>query len=272
MMLNFSHSGVVAVLYICMFVCGFLAVFMQSMPEWVQFATGTGFIISLYVSVALFQRAGFKFPDHKMTQSARRHNIESSQTISGYLEKSVPIATWLVPFSLIIPALFLSVGETNSGITAMLIGFIIVVLYPWKSHHERLGWVHGLIYFATFTLLVFFNSSGLSWIDDYLKIVSSIVLIWVLIKLVFMRHASIFLTSGFELLMLVIAWFIPVVLARIVDMTDASRQLLIVSCLESIVFLLAMKIIIRKEPSKNKALVSCLVCTYFLIGFGSLLK
>jgi len=64
MMLNLSHTGVVAVLYACVFVCGFLAVFMQSMREWVQFATGTGFIISLYVSVALFQRVGFKFPDH----------------------------------------------------------------------------------------------------------------------------------------------------------------------------------------------------------------
>ena len=56
MTLNLSHSGVVAVLYACMFICGFLAVFMQSMLEWVQFAAGTGFIISLYVSVAWFVR------------------------------------------------------------------------------------------------------------------------------------------------------------------------------------------------------------------------
>jgi UDP-GlcNAc:undecaprenyl-phosphate GlcNAc-1-phosphate transferase len=164
MTLNLSHSGVVAVLYVCMFVCGFLAVFMQSMPEWIQFAAGTGFIISLYVSVALLQRGGFKFPDHEKTHTGikngtREHEIGSIQTISGYLEKSVPIATWLVPFSLIIPAFFLSIGETNSGITALLIGFIIVVLYPWRSHHERLGWVHGLIYFATFTLLFLLNSS-----------------------------------------------------------------------------------------------------------------
>ena len=279
MTLNLSHSGVVAVLYACMFVCGFLAVFMQSMPEWIQFATGAGFIISLYVSVALFQRAGFKFPDHKMTHpviknGTRGQNIESNQTISVTLEKSVPIATWLVPFSLVIPAFFLSVSETNSGsgITILWIGVIIMVLYPWKSHHERLGWIHGLIYFATFTLLVLLNTSGLSWINDYLKIVSSILVVWVVMKLVFLQYSRIFLTSGFELLMIVTAWFIPLVLARIVDMTDASRQLLIVSCLESIVFLLAMKIIIRKEPSKNKVLVSCLVCTYFLIGLGSLRK
>jgi len=56
MTFNLSHSGVVTVLYVCMFVCGFLAVFMQSMLEWVQFAAGTGFIISLYVSVAWFVR------------------------------------------------------------------------------------------------------------------------------------------------------------------------------------------------------------------------
>jgi len=271
--LNLSHPGVVAVLYVCMFVCGFLAVFMQSMLEWVQFATGVGFIISLYVSVALFQRLGFKFPDHNKTQTVKEHEISSIQTIREYLEKSVPIATWLVPFSLIIPAFFLSVGETNFGITAMLIGFIIVVLYPWRSHHERLGWVHGLIYFATFTLLFLLNSSGLTWINDYLKIVSIVILIWVVMKLVFMQHSRIFLTSGFELIMIVIAWFIPVVLAKNVNfITVANNQALVLSCLESVVFLLAMKIIIRKEPSKNKVLVSCLVCTFFLIGLGSLLK
>jgi len=277
MTLNLSHSGVVAVLYVCMFICGFLAVFMQSMLEWVQFAAGTGFIISLYVLVALFQRAGFKFPDHNMVHaviknSARGHNIVSNQTISGYLEKSVPIAAWLVPFSLIIPAFFISAGESNSGITTLLIGVIIMVLYPWKSNHKRLGWVHGLIYFATFTLLVFLNSSGLSWINDYLKIVSSILVVWVVMQLVFLQYSRIFLTSGFELLMIVTAWFIPLVLARIMGMTDAGRQMLIVSCLESIAFLLAMKIIIHKEPRKNMVLVSCLACTYFLIGLGSLLK
>ena len=56
MTLNLSQSGVIVVLYVCMFVCGFLAVFMQSMLEWIQFATGTGFIISLYVSVAWLVR------------------------------------------------------------------------------------------------------------------------------------------------------------------------------------------------------------------------
>jgi len=277
MALNIPHSGVVAVLYACMFVCGLLAVFMQSMLEWIQFAIGTAFIIALYVSVALFQRVGFKLPDHNMAHGAikhgaRKHNIESLQYVRRNLQKSVPIVTFLIPFSLIIPAFFLLLGESNSGITALWIGFIIMLLYPWKSGHERLGWVHGLIYFATFTLLFLLNSSGLSWINDYLMIVSCLVLIWVVMKLVFMQHSRIFMTSGFELLVIVIAWFIPVVLVRIVDIGDAARQILIVSCLESIVFLLAMKIIIRKEPSKNVVLVSCLAGTYFLIGLGSFVK
>ena len=92
-------------------------------------------------------------------------------------------------------------------------------------------------------------------------------------KLVFMQHSRIFLTSGFELIVIVIAWFIPIVLAKNVNfITDANNQALVLSCLESVVFLLAMKVIIRKEPSKNMVLVSCLVCAYFLIGLGSLLK
>jgi len=273
MTLNLSHSGVVVVLYVCMFVCGFSAIFMQAMLEWTQFAIGVGVIVSLYMAVALSQRAGFKFPDHNMTHAAKGHTTESIQFVGGFLEKSVPIATWFIPVSLIIPAYFLSVSEGNSGsgITTLWIGFIIMVLYPWKSNHGRLGWVHGLIYFATFTLLVFLNSSGLSWINDYLKIVSSLVVVWVVMNLVFLQHSRIFLTSGFELLVIVIAWFIPVVLAGSVDLSDATRQVLLFSCLESIVFLLAMKIIIRNDPGKNLILVCSLICPYFLIGIGLLL-
>ncbi|RKZ48761.1 MAG: undecaprenyl/decaprenyl-phosphate alpha-N-acetylglucosaminyl 1-phosphate transferase [Gammaproteobacteria bacterium] len=56
--LDLPHSAIVYVLYGCMFICGFLAVLMQSMDEWLQFAIGTGFIISVYVIVAVFQRRG----------------------------------------------------------------------------------------------------------------------------------------------------------------------------------------------------------------------
>lgn len=278
MMLNLTHSDVVAVLYGCMFICGFLAVFMQSMLEWVQFATGTGLIISLYVAVALFQRSGYRFFARDTIYNAMKHPNESTHFISSYLEKSVPIATWFIPISLVIPACFLLVRGSDLGVTALWIGVIIMVLYPWKSHHERLGWVHGLIYFATFMLLLLLNSSGLSdtsglaWINDYLKSVSFIVLIWVVMKLIFMQHSRIFLTSGFELLMIVIAWFIPVVIAGPLALTDADRQILLLSCLESIAFLLAMKIIIRKDPGKNLILVCSLICPYFLIGVGLLLK
>ena len=54
--LNLSHLAVVAIFYTCVFVFGLLAVFMQSSLEWLQFVIGTGFIISLYVVVAVFQR------------------------------------------------------------------------------------------------------------------------------------------------------------------------------------------------------------------------
>jgi UDP-GlcNAc:undecaprenyl-phosphate/decaprenyl-phosphate GlcNAc-1-phosphate transferase len=276
--LNLSHTGAVSVLYACMFICGFLAVSLQSMVEWVQFGTGTGFIIFLYVTVASLQRRGFSFPGQGSNDDVKEYRHDFMHLINATMRKSVPIATWLVPLSLVIPAGFLAVRGCNFGVTPLLMGFIIMVLYPWKSHHERLGWIHGLIYFSTFTLIIFLNSSGssdiseLSWINGYLKIVSCLVLVWVVMKLVFMQHSRIFLTSGFELLMIVIAWFIPNTLASIMGIGDVARQILLVSCLESIVFLLAMKIIIRKEPSRNLLLVGSLIFAYFLIGFGALLK
>jgi len=59
--LNLSHLAVVGIFYACMFICGLLAILMQSRLEWLQFVLGTGFITSLYVLVALFQRRGLIF-------------------------------------------------------------------------------------------------------------------------------------------------------------------------------------------------------------------
>ncbi len=59
--LNLSHLTVVLIFYVCMFVCGLLSILMQAWDEWLQFATGTGFIISVYVVVAVFQRRGLDF-------------------------------------------------------------------------------------------------------------------------------------------------------------------------------------------------------------------
>ena len=50
-----SHFGAVSILYACMLIFGCLAVFMQSLLEWAQFAIGIGFVVFLYMTVALLQ-------------------------------------------------------------------------------------------------------------------------------------------------------------------------------------------------------------------------
>ncbi len=61
--LNLSCFSVVSTLYVCMFIFGFMAVFMQPTPEWIQFVSGTGFVVFLYATIAILQQKRFGFLD-----------------------------------------------------------------------------------------------------------------------------------------------------------------------------------------------------------------
>ena len=75
-------------------------------------------------------------------------------------------------------------------------------------------------------------------------------LIWVGLKLVFQSHRQIFFTSSFEVLMIIIAWLLPVLTLEF-DMDPNHRRLVLHACIESILVLLAMKIMLHRQPQQD---------------------
>ncbi|MBP2676746.1 MAG: hypothetical protein H6Q84_3586, partial [Deltaproteobacteria bacterium] len=90
-----------------------------------------------------------------------------------------------------------------------------------------------------------------AWIPPYLAVMSAVVLLWVLLKMKYRGHREIVQVSAFGMLMLGVVLFVALVLVPALDLGDGLRKMLLTVCMESVAFLLAMKILIRKQPQCN---------------------
>lgn len=271
MELKFTHSSAVFVMYAIMFSYGLLALLMRELYEWQQFTIGVAYGLFLFGSVVILQRKGFMVPLDWQMNKTRFHDTELYIRITELMGKSTAFMLWLIPATLLIPLLFFPSIQSSNMTFSFMIGFMIMALFPWRDSHERFGWVHGLIYISTFALLVKLNFIGPAWTSEYLKVLSILVAIWVLLHLFFNRRkVRALMTSSFELLMLTVSLFVPVVLMNVLNFSFETRERLIYACLEAIPFLLAMKFIAHREPKRNTALILCLAGIFFMIGLRQL--
>jgi UDP-GlcNAc:undecaprenyl-phosphate/decaprenyl-phosphate GlcNAc-1-phosphate transferase len=265
--LGLSHPAVVTVMYIAMFSYGVLALIMQSLPEWQQFAIGMSYGAVLFGSVIILHRMGFRVRHEWELKKSRLHGTELYIRITEIMGKSTRMMSLLIPVALVTPLLFFPSIQSGFLYSSFIVSFAIIVLFPWKASSEYVVWTHGLIYIATFTLLVILNLIGPRWTAEYLTVFSILLSLWVLMKLIFNRRkVRALITSGFELLMLTIAWFIPVVLMNVLEFSFEKKQLILHACLQAIPFLLAMKFISHREPKRNRTLILCLAGIFFMIG------
>jgi hypothetical protein len=101
---------------------------------------------------------------------------------------------------------------------------------------------------------------------------SAVVLLWVLLKMKYCGHREIVQVSAFEMLLLGVVLFVALVLVPSLLLGDGLRKMLIAVCMESVGFLLAMKILIRRQPHRNSMIAVALLGALALIvvkGFVS---
>jgi hypothetical protein len=122
-----------------------------------------------------------------------------------------------------------------------------------------------LLYLATVLLLIHLNINGPGWTPVYLRLVTVAVAIWVLLNLIFRQQMHIFRASSFEVLMLMVVWLIPFVI-QYTTMVAADQRLLLHACIESIPFLLAMKIMLTTNATHDRYLVIGLASAFMLVG------
>jgi len=268
--MGFSHAAVIPILYSVMALFGFVAILMMGQPEWLQLGVGLGLSACLYGLVIFLPRFGFRWQGGSSEGKARAFEYRIFQQLTALSGRSIPMMTRLIPVLLAFPILSIQTFVPSLPALCLIIGVSILMLFPWSARENRAGFGHGLIYINVFCLLAIYAVFAPPWVSDYFTIVSALVMSWVVIKLVFKRHGRVFLTSGFEMLMIIISWLFPVFLGSALSISAQTEEALYVVCLQSIPFLLAMKIVIRRQVRRNRPLAACLVGILLLIGVRGL--
>jgi hypothetical protein len=101
---------------------------------------------------------------------------------------------------------------------------------------------------------------------------SAAVLLWVLLKMKYRGHREIVQVSAFEILLLGVVLFVALVVVPALHLGEGLRRMMLAVCMESAAFLLAMKILIRRQPRSNSMFAAALLAALALIvmkGFVS---
>ncbi|HID37217.1 MAG TPA: hypothetical protein EYP39_07585 [Ghiorsea sp.] len=154
-------------------------------------------------------------------------------------------------------------------IEGLVLGIIVLILiaYPWREHKENLNIVYGIFYLAGLTILYIWNIStyntfSLSWYILGFVVVLSL---WSMLKIAYKGQQEVFITSGLEILLIILSWFIPYALLPVLNVSEEVMVAAKTSCLAAIPLFIAMKIVIRRQPDRNYLMVGGLLGILILI-------
>jgi len=249
------HGAVVSILYVAMGLFGIVAVLARFYPEWVQFSLGLMIATLVYGLTIGLNRLGYRWTSTANMIEGVADHTPFFQMVTAWLGRSITWLTWAIPLLLMMPVFLLDTLPVTVEWLLLFSAVGLIALYPLRSSEDRLGIVHGLLYWCVFLLLALFSCYGNETVHIYIASLSLSIAAWVSLKLVFKRNRRVFLTSGFEVLLICTSWLLPSLFMDAAYMTADSQYRLIVACLEALPFLMAMKIIIRRQPRRNRPLM-----------------
>ncbi|NWF39479.1 undecaprenyl/decaprenyl-phosphate alpha-N-acetylglucosaminyl 1-phosphate transferase [Mariprofundus sp. NF] len=259
--LGLSHKGVVATFYGLIFFYASVAALFAGSAEWMQSLVLLGLVAGTYLTLALLERGSFSFAmpaDDEVSDSPAAHHSSSYYSMTRALGRSIPVVTWVIPLVLLLPVVMIERSTTMALCMAVMM-VLVVILYPWREGRDA-TWSQGLIYLLIFALLFQINMSEQSWVLNYMVVMTGLLALWVVLKLYFKRNMRVFLTTGLESLLLVFSWVTPWLIGRFNLFSADIQASLYVVCVEAVIFLVAAKIVLRRQPKRNtQMLVSLLI-------------
>jgi len=261
MLVGFHHSGAVPLLYGLMFVYGFLALSILSMPEWQQFYLGLSITIVFYVIIFSFQR--FKL---KSTIVGLTRPYPLILRLRSALSSFQLYFSWIYMGGLIFSLLFL--GEQFQAINplwGLLLAGMMVIYQPWKEE-DKAGRIGNALAYLSIMYLVFLSNSAGENGKLYMEAFSILVMLWVLLKLVFASRYDILLTSSFEVLLIGLSWLVPYALVPVLVGDPDLVRIVNLTCIQSIVLLLGFKLLSRRNHQETNRALKVLVVLMFLVS------
>ena len=255
--LGLSHSSAVSVFYLLMFIYGGIAVLVIGSDEWLKLLVLLSLVGMTYLTLFCLEyfNIALRLPASNASQdSATGANFNA---MKKWLGQTTPVVTWLIPILLAVPVFTLSMsGAWPIVMVAVMV--LVILLYPWRQNHDE-SWSHGLLYLLVFILVFAMNTASTAWVQSYMMLVTALLAGWIVLKLCFKQHLRIFLSTGLECLLLAFSWFIPWLAGHLELISSEFQTLLLIVCLQSIVFLLATKIVLRRQPRRNRGLLIALL-------------
>jgi len=275
---GFPHAAVVSMLYAGTGAFGVQAWLLRSSPDWVQF--GAVILLAIFVHGAVFvlhrcgylwKRPGEAFvsPPPSLSRSVPSRAMNPAYGVmSKVMGKSVRVVAWAIGIGLAIPIVTLPPVPPVFGGIAMAAILFTAAMFPWREHDSRPSVCHGLMYFSCICLLAILQVAPGSqpWVPSYLAALSAVVLAWVLLKMKYHGHRESMTISSFEALLLGVAFFISLVLVPALGLGAGLRRTLLTVTMESAAFLLAMKILIHRQPRRNHVIAASFLAALALIA------
>jgi UDP-GlcNAc:undecaprenyl-phosphate GlcNAc-1-phosphate transferase len=272
MELGLRHAVVVGILYLSAAAFGVLAWMLHTTPDWVQFAAVILLAAMVHGTVYGLQRFGFRWNggSKPVPSSAKA----ADTVMERLLEKSVWWVVGAVTIGLVIPLFALPMIPHVFGGMAMAVLVFVAAMFPWQAYLQRSSVVHGLIWFACFGLLALLQAvpGSPAWVPAYLSVMGAGVLLWVLLKMKYRGHREIIEVSAFEMLLLGVVLFVALLVVPALNLGEGLRKMMLVVSMESFTFLLAIKILIRRQPHRHSMIAVAFLGALALIvvkGFVS---
>jgi len=266
MELGLRHAVVVRVLYLSAAAFGVQAWLLHRAPDWVQFAAVILLAVLVHGTVYGLRRFGCRWhggsrpvPSASQTDEAVMQRLLEKSTwwVSGALAVGLAVPLFVTPD---LPPLFARI--------AMAALVFVAAMFPWRAHLFRPSVVNGLIWFACFCLLALLQAAPGSpaWVPAYLSLMGAGVLLWVLLMLRYRGRRKIIQVSAFEILLLGVVLFVALVLVPALNLGEGLRKMLLAVYVEATAFMLAFKILIRRQPRRNSMIAAAFLGALALIA------
>jgi UDP-GlcNAc:undecaprenyl-phosphate GlcNAc-1-phosphate transferase len=266
------HAAVVGIIYFMTALFGWLAIGLLGFPDWVMFA-GL-FILGFVVYSAVFelQHAADKPRDHWENRFLRgsRQQLDRLRTrLRRVSFHTAPVSTTLM-ILLVLPSLFypvIALQRSQTLALLMLAGIVVLLCLNVKKENKAI--LHGVVYVALMSLIFLYNlapdESG-RWLHVYVGVLSALSAAWIALKLLLRTAAVPLKTSSFELLILFISAFLPLVFFDELHFPEHTVEAGRFAALEAIPLLIVSKIYFQYDNDKHTWLVRLFALTIAVVA------
>lgn len=271
LMLGVPHHTVVIIIYLIVFGFGILSVFVHELPEYVQFALLWLAGLLVYLPVIILQHAGFKY---KGSLLANKLEHKGSK-LAVFIAKRTRLICGTLILLLLLPAFLFDIESTSQNASIFTIATCLTIwFFYWKHDRTQHGILHGALYASIFLLLFHYNThfTAADEINHILRPLTVITAIWVLAKIFLRGNHAVLFTTSFELLLLFLIWFLPFILLDSLLIPEEFIFAGKIACLESLPYLLLLKIYFKKKPEANVQILSGLTIALITIVLRSLIN